>query len=489
MRPMRSPKPSARALPCGRGQRRLARRQPAPPFRPLHLRDERRQAHRLVHVLVVGAIGAVGADAEIDAAVRASRAYRRARLPSRMLLPGLCATEAPRSPSRAMSSSSSQTPCATVKSRAEHAELVEMRGQGLAVELDAGDRLHLRLGDMAVQPDTELARERGAAQDERVGAMVRDGRRDRGAHLVAVEATSRRSAARIAARVASPGARRSAATRSCSGIGQRVEQTGDRLEKGAVGDHRRDDRAHADLRIGRGDEADAVAASAAEIRRRDRSRRCSPSAPSRPRRAAPSDGFRPRRAVAGEPGRGGQQQFERPAVAHALGEIAVRVGVGVDEAGMDQPAVGARSRPRPPARRSRAGRSRGSCRRRSGCRPARRCPCRCRAPGRRGLSCRPSDCLPWQPIRHLCIPQARPSTELGFALALLRMRDIGSWHQRNFLILSASGASSRRTHNLCPALCQERHLIPVPGLRGHPRRESVDAKMWAAGTRHGQRGI
>ena len=36
-------------------------------------------------------------------------------LPSRMLEPGLCATEAPRSPSRFMSSPSSHTPWATVK--------------------------------------------------------------------------------------------------------------------------------------------------------------------------------------------------------------------------------------------------------------------------------------------------------------------------------------------------------------------------------------
>src|SRR5436305_13945424 len=42
------------------------------------------------------------------------------------------------------------------------------------------------------------------------------------------------------------------------GIGKRVHQARDRLEKGAVGDHRRDDCAHADLLIGRGDEADAV---------------------------------------------------------------------------------------------------------------------------------------------------------------------------------------------------------------------------------------
>ena len=71
--------------------------------------------------------------------------------------------------------------------RPEHAEPVEMRGLGAAVEPEAGHRLHLRLGDMAVQPDVELARQRGAAEDEVVRAMVRDGRRDRRADPVAVE--------------------------------------------------------------------------------------------------------------------------------------------------------------------------------------------------------------------------------------------------------------------------------------------------------------
>ena len=66
-------------------------------------------------------------------------------------------------------------------------------------------------------------------------------------------------------------------------------QPGDRLVKAAVGDHRRDDRAHADIGIGRRDEAQPFERSAAAIRRRGRSRRCSPSAPSRPRRAGPTD--------------------------------------------------------------------------------------------------------------------------------------------------------------------------------------------------------
>ena len=36
-------------------------------------------------------------------------------------------------------------------------------------------------------------------------------------------------------------------------------------------------------------------------------------------------------AAAGEPWRGREQQLERPAVAHALAQVAVAVGVGVDQ--------------------------------------------------------------------------------------------------------------------------------------------------------------
>src|SRR6266851_6347434 len=65
-----SPDPTADAESAGaafgRRQRRLAGREPPPPIGALHLGDERGQPHRLVHVLVVGAIGPVGADPEID---------------------------------------------------------------------------------------------------------------------------------------------------------------------------------------------------------------------------------------------------------------------------------------------------------------------------------------------------------------------------------------------------------------------------------------
>src|SRR3984893_4330038 len=84
--------------------------------------------------------------------------------PRRMLLPGLCATEAPWSPSRAMSSLSSQTPCATEKCGPRHAEPVEVRRLRHAVDADAGHRLHLRLGEVALQAEIEIAGEPGATE-------------------------------------------------------------------------------------------------------------------------------------------------------------------------------------------------------------------------------------------------------------------------------------------------------------------------------------
>ena len=57
-----------------------------------------------------------------------------------------------------MSSRSSHTPWATVK-RADDAEVVEVRGQRLAVALQPDDRLHLGLGDVGVQRHAVLVGE------------------------------------------------------------------------------------------------------------------------------------------------------------------------------------------------------------------------------------------------------------------------------------------------------------------------------------------
>src|SRR5205814_555477 len=118
---------------------------------------------------------------------------------------------------------------------AEDAELVEMRSQGLAVELDAGKRLHLRLGDMAVQPDAEITGKRGASPDELVRAMMRDGRRDGRADSAAIEGpVSERRARRGEGCLA--GRKPEGFDALLQRIGERVHQAGDRLEKGAVRD-------------------------------------------------------------------------------------------------------------------------------------------------------------------------------------------------------------------------------------------------------------
>ena len=71
--------------------------------------------------------------------------------------------------------------------RPEYAQRIEVGGLGHAVDADAGYRLNLRLGNMAVQCDIELASEIGAAPDESIRAMMRDRRRHRRAYLLAVE--------------------------------------------------------------------------------------------------------------------------------------------------------------------------------------------------------------------------------------------------------------------------------------------------------------
>ncbi len=220
--------------------------------------------------------------------------------------------------------------------RAEHAERIEMRCLGAAVKADAGHRLHLRLGDMAVQPDIELARQIGAAEDEPVRAMVRDRRRDRRAHQVAVERPAGERGAdrrqgRLGRRQAQFGDPRLQRRR------HRLDQAGDRLVEAAVGDHRRHHRAHADIGIGLSGERQTLGG-----RQRPFERKIIAGGAALHDHLDGAELGRQvtvvEAAVAGDPGRRGQQQFERPAVAHSLGEVAVAMGMGVDEAGVEQPA-------------------------------------------------------------------------------------------------------------------------------------------------------
>ncbi len=161
-------------------------------------------------------------------------------------------------------------------------------------------------------------------------------RRDRGTHPVAVEGPAAQCLAdrrqrRLGWRKTQFG------DPLLEGLRQRLHQTWDSLVKAAVGDHWRDDRAHADIGIGltcQGQpfggrqwplEGKVIAGGAALHDHLDRAEL---------RREILVFGG----AVSGDPRRRAQQQFEGPAVAHSLGEIAVAVRVGVDETGMQQPA-------------------------------------------------------------------------------------------------------------------------------------------------------
>jgi hypothetical protein len=220
--------------------------------------------------------------------------------------------------------------------RAEYAEAVEVRGLRPAVEPDPGYRLDLGFGDVAMDSEAKFTGQRGAAEDEAVGTVMRYRRRYRGTHPVAVEGPAAQC---LAHRFQGCVGRREPQLGDAvlERPRQRLDQAGDRLVKAAIGDHRRDDRAHSDIGVGLPRqcqpfggrqwplEGQVIAGGAALHDHLDR---------------AELGGkiFVLGGAVSGDPRRCAQQQFERPAVAHSFREVAVAVRVGVDETRMQQPA-------------------------------------------------------------------------------------------------------------------------------------------------------
>src|SRR5437899_5591144 len=212
-----------------------------------------------------------------------------------------------------------------------------MRGEGLAVALEPDDRLHLRLGHVAVQPDAVLAAEGHAGADELVGAVVRDRGRHRDSDLFGSELPARERLAHVGfARL--PRRRAELLDVLLHSRAENPYEPGDRLEEGAVGDHRRDDRAHTDLGVRAANrlqpfergcrplERQVVGGRAALEHHLDRAQ-------------LRAQVLVLERSPAAEPGPCGEQELERPAVTHSLGEVAVRVGMSVDQPGMKQEAA------------------------------------------------------------------------------------------------------------------------------------------------------
>ena len=190
---------------------------------------------------------------------------------------------------------------------------------------------------MRLQHRVVFLGERRGADDQRVGAEQRNGRRDAEPHLLAVERPAvQRGPHRAEHEVGAAVRRRH---RRLQVLRQRVEQAGDRLVEGDVGDHRREHGAHAGVEIGLPDRGQflgrgerhpigqVVAGGAALQQHLDRAE-IGVEILVLERLAVPH------LAAAGE------QQLERPAVGTTFQEIAQAVGVGIDQPGMHQGAAG-----------------------------------------------------------------------------------------------------------------------------------------------------
>ncbi len=222
--------------------------------------------------------------------------------------------------------------------RPEQADLVEMRRQRGAVALLCAGALHGGFRQMRLQRHAEFRRHVTTGEHERVRAMQRDGRRDAEADAVArVRPGGGCVAYGRQDRIGRCGAHRVGNRTQLRR--KRIEQTGDRLIEAAIGDHRCDHRAHADIGIGlrhdvqpfdrrhrqhRRKIVTAGAALAQHLHRGQQRRKIAVIV----------------RAVAVDPGARVQQQLQRPEIADALPQSAVTMRVRIDQAGDDQASGG-----------------------------------------------------------------------------------------------------------------------------------------------------
>ena len=224
------------------------------------------------------------------------------------------------------------------ESRSEQAHAIQMGGEGHAVMVQAGGALHGGLGEVGLQGQAVFVGEVGAAAQKFVRAVERDGGRDAEADLVA----GVRPAAGCLTDRCQGGFRRGGS--HCLGDRSQLRREGvqkprDRLVEGAIGDHRGNYRAHADIGVGPRDVREGLgtwdrqhrrqvvaggAAFAQHLHRRQQGGQI---------------------AIAGgagavDPRPGVQQQFQRHAVADTFRQAAVAVGMGVHQAWYDEAAGG-----------------------------------------------------------------------------------------------------------------------------------------------------
>ena len=177
--------PSKRAPPDGRRLEDLGGAEPLARIGPLHARPEGGQARGLEHIEVVRRQAPVGPDPEGDAAV-AHLARRREAGAELEIAAGIVRDRRTgiRQPADIVVVEPDRVRGGEV--RAQQAELLQVADERRAVTLEADDGLHLRFRHMHLHADAVVLGKVAAAGDERIGAVMRDGRAERGTQAVAI---------------------------------------------------------------------------------------------------------------------------------------------------------------------------------------------------------------------------------------------------------------------------------------------------------------
>ena len=315
----------------------LAGREPAFVVELLDPRDHGRDPHRLEHVEVVGAGAGVGADPDPHARVEQGAGGGEA-VPEPRVGAGVVGDRRARVGEAAHVVAVEPHRVRGGEAWAEHADRIQPGGLGHAVEPDAGEGLDLGLREVGVEACAVIVGRPVRGAQERLAAVVRNGRREREPHAVAGEGPGRPGALprchaglerlqRYRFRLA-PRVRR-----------QRVQEAGDCPVKGAVGHHRGHHGTHSGIRVGLADGFQAFRGRGRELE----AQVVGGGAPLAHHLHRADEGGEVlvlERAAAGDPGRGVEQQLQGPAIADALGEVVVAMGVGIDEARHEQPAGG-----------------------------------------------------------------------------------------------------------------------------------------------------
>lgn len=134
----------------------------------------------------------------------------------------------------------------------DHAERIHVGHERRAIKVITGDNLHFRFRNVRVQTGAEIPRQLEASQQEFVGAMVRDGRRHGEAHAAAVQLPAPQRLLHVGD-AAFVGREAQPLDLGLKSLRQALHEARNGLVEADVGNHRRQNGAHADVGIGLAD--------------------------------------------------------------------------------------------------------------------------------------------------------------------------------------------------------------------------------------------